>query len=188
MQHGVFPRGRSLTRVLDPARHCSRRAKIRQFDILIGIELGAVFDCIHQKLPQRPSYRVSFPVRQVDHLANELDEPISRFHIAPRGQTDPVWGTRQNFDAIIPTWLFHSVPHNVCQRCEREWRREITKSALTNRLKYVARRTVIRQDEYGRDYCPWKIKYSGCSMRMSCRSYHWWCRPESKCQSFRSPL
>src|SRR6267378_5899105 len=102
-----FSERETLAWILDPAQDHLSRAHISDFDVLAGIEITSMFDGIEQHLTEGGCDVVSFGVRKIRHLVEELHQSISCFEIAAGNDAHPFRCGRDKFDAIIPRGFRH---------------------------------------------------------------------------------
>src|SRR5262249_12455008 len=92
--------GKALTRILNPAAHHSAGADVGNLDVMPGIKVAAMLECIEQYLAKRHRYLAAFRLWQVGNFVKELQQAVRcRLRTADR-EANPARRRRENFNPI----------------------------------------------------------------------------------------
>src|SRR5882724_7483786 len=118
----------TLAGILDTASNRSARPNERDFHVMAGIEMAAMFHGVNQNLPESGNYMVflSFGNARVSDSVQELDQAIRGSEITSGRQADPFGRPGKYFDAVVPAGFCHGRAHHRGQLRSLERRREIT--------------------------------------------------------------
>jgi hypothetical protein len=143
-----FFEGETFAWILDTASYRSTSPNERDFHVLAGIEMSAMFHRVNQNLLESKNDMVflSFGNARVSDPVQELDQAIRSSKVTPSRQADPLGRPEKDFDAVVPTGLCHGRTHHFGELGSVEWSREITERSLTHGRNDVARGKFIGED------------------------------------------